>query len=49
MAKDDCFVPCDTETLMDNSGEIKAGKDGVPVKLNLKKVLRKRISISSVV
>jgi len=44
---DDCFRPCDNELLKSGDGKILTGRDRVPVKVDVKKVLDRRLFGSS--
>lgn len=47
MPKDDCFVPCDTDVLL-NKDVINSRSDrNQPVNINTKKILTRRILISA--
>lgn len=44
MPKDECWTPCDTDALMD--GNVKVIQEGVPIKIDVKKRLRKRLALT---
>jgi ATP-dependent protease HslVU (ClpYQ) ATPase subunit len=45
-SKDDCFVPCDTDALLDKD-VIGRQEKGKPIDINLKNRLQRRIVVSS--
>jgi len=47
MPKDDCFTPCDTELLSDSDVKVKPKGQGVPVNIDVKGRLHKRVKISA--
>lgn len=44
---DDCFVPCDTDALLDRDVLQSRNNKSNPVKIDVKRVLRKHIEISA--
>jgi hypothetical protein len=47
MPKDDCFTPCDTDALLNKDlVSSRANRDN-PVKIDVKRVLRKQIEVSA--
>lgn len=48
MPKDDCFVPCETELLSEKDVKgVSRGNRGVPVDINVKGRLNRRVAVSS--
>jgi len=50
MPKDDCFVPCESELLKDSevkSGGVSSRNRGVPIDINVKGRLNRRVTVST--
>ena len=49
MPKDDCFEPCKSELLSDSEvkGGVSSGRRGVPVDINVKGRLNRRVTVST--
>jgi len=50
MPKDDCFTPCKSELLSDSevkNGGFSSGNRGVPIDINVKGRLNRRVTVST--